>query len=320
MPDYKTLSRPVRLFLTLINCLCLIVYPYTANSSEATATEFNLTEVASGVYVHQGQHLSIEHENNGDIANIGFIVGEDCIAVIDTGGSVEIGLQLRKAVSKVSSLPVCYVINTHIHFDHILGNLAFKSNKTKYVGHQNLIDEIPANQAFFLQSFTSNLGEAGAAAVIGPDITVKDSLELDLGNRTLLLVARSVAHSHTDLTVYDKNTNTLWLSDLLFKERIPALDGSLKGWINLMKDLQSQDIKQVIPGHGPVVLSWPTGAVDQERYLDTLLQQTRKAIAEGQFMEEIVENVANEEKQNWLLHEENHKRNVTRAFTELEWE
>ncbi len=318
MPDNKIHGRLLRLLIAILPGLYLLAYAVSSTASSNPA--FNLTEVATGIYVHQGQHLSIEAPDNDDIANIGFIIGDDCIAVIDTGGSVETGRQLREAIEALSTLPVCYVINTHIHFDHVLGNRAFQNGMTRFIGHQHMADEIPANREFFLQRFADNLGKAGGDAVIGPDITVKDTLELDLGNRILRLTARPVAHSHTDLTVYDKNTSTLWLSDLLFQDRIPALDGSLTGWLALMADLTQQRIKQVIPGHGPAVLAWPAAATDQQRYLNALLQQTRKAIAEGRFMEEIIDTVGREEKHNWLLHEENHRRNVTRAFTELEWE
>ncbi|MGI9229525.1 MAG: quinoprotein relay system zinc metallohydrolase 2 [Gammaproteobacteria bacterium] len=309
MPEAGT-KTPV---CTLAVLFCLLIPP-------PVSAEFALQEVADGIYVHQGRHLSISAPHNDDIANIGFIVGGDCIAVVDTGGSVAAGRRLYQAMREVSSLPVCYVINTHIHFDHVLGNVAFVERQVKYVGHENLAGAIEDNREFFLQNFADNLGAEGADAVIGPDIIVQDSLQLDLGQRVLSLQARSVAHSHTDLTVYDHNTRTLWAGDLLFKQRIPALDGSLKGWLQLLDALQREDIARVVPGHGPAVLTWPEAMDDQRRYLDVLLQQTRDAIAAGGFMEDIVEQVGTQEKLNWLLYEENHKRNVTRAFTELEWE
>ncbi|NIQ14930.1 MAG: MBL fold metallo-hydrolase, partial [Candidatus Dadabacteria bacterium] len=69
-------------------------------------------------YLHDGIHVKFDDIQNDDIANIGFIVGKKCIAVIDSGGSVRIGSALQNAIRKKSDLPICYVINTHIHFDH----------------------------------------------------------------------------------------------------------------------------------------------------------------------------------------------------------
>ncbi len=282
---------------------------------------FNLTEVAQGVYVHQGKPLYIDHHDGDDIANIGFIEGERCIAVIDTGGSVSIGARLRQTIRATSSLPICYVINTHIHYDHILGNLAFKQDSPEFIGHENLKEEINQNRAFFLSAFKANLGaDPTDASIIGPDVLVSDSLELDLGGRIITLSAHPVSHSYTDLSVYDKKTETLWLSDLLFVDAIPVLDGSLRGWLNIIESLKAQQAKQVIPGHGRVSTTWPQVMSAQEKYLKSLLNETRAEINKGAFMEDVIESVGSDEKNNWLLHEHYHKRNVTRAFTELEWE
>lgn len=308
----RTFSRAWLLLVLLGSMAC------AASGNEET---FNLTEISEGVYVHQGKHVELEHADRDDIANIGFIIGDECIAVIDTGGSIDIGGRLREAIKKVSSLPVCYVINTHIHYDHVLGNAAFKDDQTKYVGHQNLAEEMEYNRAFFLSEFTENLGEnPGDSSIIGPDITVSDELDLDLGNRVLTLRAHPPSHTYSDLSVYDNKTGTLWLSDLLFIDRIPVLDASLKGWLKTMEKLKSLQANHVIPGHGTITMPWPEAASAQDGYLDMLLNETRNEIARGTFMEDVVENVGKDEKTRWLLHEQNHRRNVTKAFSELEWE
>ena len=300
--------------------LALVLSGSACASPEIDET-FNLTQISAGVYVHQGKHVELEHADHDDIANIGFIIGDECIAVIDTGGSIDIGGKLRKAVKKISSLPVCYVINTHIHYDHVLGNAAFADEQARFVGHENLVREMEYNRPFFLSEFTANLGEnPGDSSIIGPDIAVSGELDLDLGNRVITLSAHPPSHTYSDLSVYDKKTGTLWLSDLLFIDRIPVLDASLKGWLETMEKLKSQQANHVIPGHGTITMSWPEAASAQDGYLDMLLNETRKEIARGTFMEDVVENVGKVEKTRWLLHEQNHRRNVTKAFTELEWE
>ena len=214
-------------------------------------------------------------------------MGDDCIAVIDTGGSVDIGLALKNAIKSVSSLPVCYVINTHVHFDHVLGNIAFKELAPKFVGHENLVQEMEHNRSFFLSEFAADLGEnPSEATIIGPDITVSGQLDLDLGNRVITLNAHPPSHSYSDLSIYDHKTGTLWLSDLLFIDRIPVFDASLKGWLEIMEILKSQPASHVIPGHGPITLPWPEAASPQDRYLNMLLSETREEIAKGTFMEE----------------------------------
>lgn len=307
------------LLATTFNLFVLFNLEHAFASSEMSS--FNLIELASGLYVHHGKHVGFESPEQDDIANIGFIVGDKCIAVIDTGGSVRIARELQKIIRQTSDKPICYVINTHIHFDHVLGNVVFRNPGTKFVGHKNLADEMIANQAFFLEEYGKNLGDQpGADSLVGPDILVDGKMTLDLGNRKLQISAYGAAHSHSDISVFDEKTKSLWLSDLLFNERIPSLDGSLRGWLKLMQELARIEATYTIPGHGSASAKAEDSFARQFQYLQTILHQTRKGIAQGQFMEDIVEQVGLEEKRKWLLYEQHHKRNVTRAFSELEWE
>ena len=100
----------------------------------------DVKEIAEGVYVHYGKHENFyeKEDNIGDIANLGFIIGDQSIAVIDTGGSHQIGEALKLAIKKVSKKPIKYVINTHGHQDHIFGNSAFLSEGVTIYGHYNL--------------------------------------------------------------------------------------------------------------------------------------------------------------------------------------
>ncbi|MFQ5661202.1 MAG: quinoprotein relay system zinc metallohydrolase 2 [Gammaproteobacteria bacterium] len=299
----------------------IILFHFTTVAASGRAPGFNLTEVATGIYVHQGLHVPFEDPQHDDIANIGFIIGQSCVAVIDTGGSVRIGKLLRNHIHKITSVPVCYVINTHIHVDHLLGNIAFNPDTPKFIGHQQLKNAVLRNRTFFLENYAADLGDnPSEASIIGPDITVQETMDLDLGGRRLTVKAYPPAHTFTDLTIYDHKTGTLWLSDLLFIDRIPALDGSLRGWLTVLDKLETTQIDRVIPGHGPVSAHWPGADAAQKRYLTLLLHQTREMIAKGSFMEDVIDTVGREEKKRWLLYDQHHKRNVSKAFTELEWE
>ena len=302
-----------------LNTLLLLLF--TEMSLASGNTNFEVNEIAEGNFVHSGVHVTIEDKQSDDIANIGFIIGDSCVAVIDTGGSIKIGNQLLSSIKGKSDKPICYVINTHVHFDHILGNKVFKSENTKFIGHHQLAAAVEQNRGFFLESFKDNLGDSpDASSIIAPDILIEAKKELDLGNRTLTLIPYGVSHSHTDLIVIDNKTSTLWTGDLIFRQRIPVLTGSLKGWIKVMKELEMLDVKKVVPGHGEVADSIGQALIQQHEYLQRLLKETRKAIAEGQFMNDAMESIDKDNQSNWLLHDYQHSGNVSKAFTELEWE
>ena len=281
---------------------------------------FSLTEVAEGIFVHYGLHVGFDHEHHDDIANIGFIIGETCVAVIDTGGSVGVAEKLKHAIQNITDTPICYVINTHVHFDHVLGNPVFDDEQTQFIGHLYLAEVLESNREFFIEEFGANLGSyVNDNPIVVPDIGVEDTLEINLGERVLELRAVADAHSNTDLIILDKQTDTLWSGDLLFVTRIPALDGSIRGWIKVLESLRDEPFARVIPGHGELV-EWPSGSDAELAYLKLLQDSVRAGIEAGDFMEDVVTEVGKEEKLQWLLHEQHHKRNVTKTFTELEWE
>ena len=287
----------------------------------AGGRSFNLVEINDGIFLHRGVNVPFGDPDHDDIANIGFIIGDKCVAVIDTGGSVTIGEELHQAIRLTTDKPICYVINTHVHFDHVLGNLAFTRDKPEFTGHVELAGAIEANRDFFLKEFGKYLGKSPSRqSIIGPTRTVDDHLSIDLGNRTLLLTAYPAAHTHTDLTILDQKTKTLWAGDLVFREHVPVIDGSLKGWLSVMETLMNQDVACIIPGHGPPGYSWPEVAQAQLDYLNKLLNEIRKAIAKGMFMEEAVDTIGLDEKDKWQLFDQHHKANVSKAFVELEWE
>ena len=280
-----------------------------------------LEPVADGVYMHRGQMADLNDAGRGDSANLGVVVGSRCVAVIDTGGSIATGQALLAAVRQLTDTPVCYVINTHVHFDHVLGNRAFVAPGTEFIGQANLPESIDASRDFFAESFAAELGGPQRGdEVVAPGRVVQDVLQLDLGDRSLRLEAVAVAHTATDLTVLDEKTNTLFSGDLVFRERLPILDGSLKGWLKWLAAARMQSYAHVVPGHGPVDNAWPAGAQALQIYLEALLQDTRAAIAKGVFIEDAKDSVAKAAVAAWQLTGRAHPLNISRAFRELEWE
>jgi quinoprotein relay system zinc metallohydrolase 2 len=284
-------------------------------------TVLSIDQIAPGIYVHWGIQEFSDTKNHGAIANIGFIVGQNCVAVIDSGGNPEQGRALKSAIEHVTSKPICYVINTHVHPDHIFGNSAFKNTGTKFVGHEKLARAMAARGDYYLQKAPELLGiSLTPQDIVPPDISVSHELDLDLGGRTIKLTAHPVAHTDNDLSIYDPQTDTLWLSDLLFIEHLPSIDGSLKGWLAELDKLETKSYKKVIPGHGSLVSDWPKSMKPEKEYLSALLLEVRAAIKKGVFLERAVTTIGLSFQDRWKLFDEFNRKNVTKAYAELEWE
>jgi quinoprotein relay system zinc metallohydrolase 2 len=317
-----------RLRVTIIGAIIWFVVLLTFRAGAPMAfcatqhQAFSLDLVADGDYAHFGQVALTDPRNAGDIANLGVIIGRDAIAVVDTGGSVQVGEALLAAIRRISNKPVRYVINTHEHPDHIFGNAAFGDGVT-FVGHHNLPAELQQRGRFYLHSFRDALGPEAIARVriIAPTLLVTDEMTIDLGDRPLRLTAWSpAAHTDCDLTVLDPTTGVLFAGDLVFLRHIPVVDGSLSGWLSLLPRLSDLPARVVVPGHGRITAAWPQALDDERRYLSLLAQDTRRMIAAGVPMGQAVPQIGLSERSKWALFDDYNARNATVAFSELEWE
>jgi quinoprotein relay system zinc metallohydrolase 2 len=314
-------ARPPHKPFEQLPAVAAILVLFASAPSWGETAALTLTEVATGVFVHGGVHEEASPENNDAIANIGFVLGDDTVAVIDPGGSAREGRELRAAIRARTDRPIRYVILTHVHPDHIFGAAAFLGDHPDFVGHAQLPGALAQRGGYYLRRLREALGDATESSeIVTPTLLVSDRLELDLGGRRLILRAHGPAHTDNDLTIFDDKTRTLWLSDLLFVDRLPIVDGSLVGWLGELDRLAAIAADRAIPGHGPVAVPWPAAAEPEQRYLETLARETRAAIKTRVSIAGAVSRVGQSEHGRWLLFDEFHPRNVTASYKELEWE
>ncbi len=292
-----------------------------ATPAFADAGPLSLESPAEGIHVHRGAQADASPTNGGDIANIGFIIGSRCVAVIDSGGTAAIGKALLAAIRTKTDKPVCYVIHTHVHPDHTFGDSAFAGGDTVFVAHAEFPAALAARREAYRAALQRTLGEAAAGSEIAvPTLLVSSEQQIELGDRILRLHAWPTAHTNQDLTVFDERSRTLWTGDLLFVDRIPVVDGKALGWMRVIDALLAMKPAHLIPGHGP--LDRPAAAAfgAQRDYLHKLITECRSAVRNGTTLAEAVDSIGLDEKNNWLLFDDYHRRNVTAVYTELEWE
>ncbi len=280
-------------------------------------------EVAAGVYVHVGETADFTPGNRGGIANLGFVVGEEAVAVIDTGGSAAQGRDWLETVRSLTDRPVRWVVVTHLHPDHLLGTAAFAAAGARVWGHAALPRAIAERGPSYLARMADLLGPAVEGTTlprIDETVAVGEARELDLGGRVLELRAWPTAHTDGDLTVFDRATGILFTGDLLFVDRLPVIDGSLPGWLAVLDELARIPASGAVPGHGPATVPWPAALAAERAYLGELRDAVRAVLRRGLSLAQAVTAVPPPDPGNWRLIEPDHGRNVVAAYAELEWE
>lgn len=283
---------------------------------------FNLEEVADKIYVHFGLQEDANKINKGDISNIGFIVGDKSILVIDTGGTPSIGEALYKKINDISDLPISYVVITHSHPDHYFGTNVFINESADIIGHSKLQRSLDANFEFYKNLQLVNTRDQSVKEFKNFKITkivnVDKKLTIDLGNRIVEIKAWPSGHTDNDLSIFDKKTRTLWTENIFIK-RTPSIRASVKGWKKNLEETSKMDVNLIIPGHGPVKKK-NEALRPMLSYFNRLIENTRKFHKNNLSLSKAIENFPSKNLENWLLYNIYHPSNVTKVYTELEWE
>ena len=283
---------------------------------------FNLEEVADKIYVHFGFQEDANKINKGDISNIGFIVGDKSILVIDTGGTPSIGEALYKKINDISDLPISYVVITHSHPDHYFGTNIFINESIDIIGHSKLQRSLDANFEFYKNLQLVNTRDQSVKEFKNFKITkfvnVDKNLTIDLGNRIVEIKAWPSGHTDNDLSIFDKKTKTLWTENI-FIRRTPSIRASVKGWKKNLEETSKMDINLIIPGHGPVKKK-NEALKPMLSYFNRLIDNTRKFHKNNLSLSKAIETFPSKNMENWLLYNIYHPSNITKVYTELEWE
>lgn len=206
--------------------------PIPAQESNIT---FKSTELSDGLFMLEGQ-------GGFSGGNLGLMTGSDGVILIDDALE-PLADKVIDAVEQHTAHAVDFVINTHVHGDHIGGNVALHKTGATIITHDNIRQRM-------LETETAE----GAL----PQITFSESLNFHLNGHTAFVFHVPHAHTDGDSVIHFPEVNVIHSGDILFNGMFPFIDldsgGSVVGYLAAQEKILSMANAEtkIIPGHGPL--------------------------------------------------------------------
>ena len=230
--------------------------------------------------------------------NVGLLTGKDGVILVDDSFPPHTD-QLLAAIAEVVSEPVDFVINTHVHGDHLGGNAHFSAKGATIVAHDNVRERLKE------QGMPTPSGTEPAPPEMLPVLTFADAVTFHLNGQESFVFHAAKAHTDGDAIIHFRTADVIHTGDIFFNGIFPFIDldngGSVDGYIAAQEKILSKcgEKTRIIPGHGP--LATP----DDLRKSVQMLKDAKKAIGEligqGKTIEQILEAkpLAAYESQSW---------------------
>ena len=253
-------------------------------TSAATAVEVRFERVTDNIYVYVGETGARSYGNEGLNANIGLIVTAAGSVLIDSGASFQSAQKIDKAVKRVTTQPVRWVINTGGQDHRWLGNGYFAGQGAELIAHSKAKPDMQARGGDHLTALKAVLKERadGTVPMLPTRLIEGNDVTLELGGTTLALRHRGGGHTPGDLMVWLPGPKVLFSGDIVYVERMLSVIpvSNSKAWVNAFKVIEDLAPQYLVPGHGKVS-TLAVARADTADYLLALRAHMKKAVDEG---------------------------------------
>jgi glyoxylase-like metal-dependent hydrolase (beta-lactamase superfamily II) len=247
--------------MTLFRTICVVALGLGSLFARAEILP-KPSHVSPSAWAWIGPYEGPSKRNNGFRMNLGFVVGRDAVAVIDTGYTPEMAEEMVAAIRKVTPLPIRYAIDTNSQPHRFMGNDVFRKQGARVIASAEAAGRMDKEGGDFVRAIATALEREAKFVVPAPPdqlIPVNGSARFNLGGGIVLEVMHvGRAHTSGSLVVRVVPDRVVFAGDVLYAGRLPAVlpDSDLTGWIAAFERLRTIDAHAFIPGHGePAQLS-----------------------------------------------------------------
>ena len=214
--------------------------------------EITTEQIAPNLYMLSGSAgLDPAHEDAAG-GRIGVLAGPDGILMVDAQYA-ELGEKVLAAIRRISSAPIRFLVNTHIHRDHTAGNAKFAKLGATILAREEL------------RQGMDNAVRAGSPAASDPagipvvTYGMGEPVKLHLNGEIVDLVPVRAAHTGGDTMIGFENANAIMIGDYYRNFGYPYIDiangGSLKGMLEALDFTMkvARADTRLVPGHGTLI-------------------------------------------------------------------
>ncbi|MCK4865377.1 MAG: MBL fold metallo-hydrolase [Gammaproteobacteria bacterium] len=302
--------------------LVLMLFCFITTVSAADKQVLVLKKVTKNVWSIVGPLTDRNKENSGNNATFGFVVTDDGVVLIDSGGSLKGAKALHKIIKTVSKKPIRYVINSGGQDHRWFGNDYFSSLGAKIISSEAAKKDHKARSASQWSMLETRLGKEGIKGTKEKfaDILFKDDYKFTLGKVKFEIYFRGQAHTPGDAFIWLPQSKVMFTGDIVYTERMLGVgeQSNSKSWLHVFNSMAGFKPKHLVPGHGsPTTLD--KAIKDTGSYLSFLRNTISLFIESGGGAHEISR--INQTCFKYLNNYESLKgRNALKVYTELEWE
>ncbi|WP_455375376.1 MBL fold metallo-hydrolase [Kaarinaea lacus] len=278
-------------------------------------------KISEHVYAWIGPLEGPSKENHGYRMNLVFVVGNEAVAVIDTGYTSAMAKEMIAHIRNITKLPIKYAVNANSQPHRYMGNDVFREAGAQTIAHKNSAKRMERMGSNFVTAIENILEPPKGSVTIPrqPELLIEDKHVLDLGGVTVELIHMGPAHASAQLIAKVDKDKIIYTSDLLYAQRLLAVlqDGNIGNWIKAYDSLKQYEGYTFIPGHGePAPLSefdFPTRS-----YLGLLYDHMTKMVEEGVDVQDAINNLDQSRYSKLVNFEELSGRNASWAYLERE--
>ena len=278
-------------------------------------------QIASGVWVLEGQVADFDRRNGCNIINTGLIQTGQGYTVVNTGPSALYGQQQRRALQAVAAQhggAITQVLNLNLHPDYFFGNQAWADLPTRAL--PGTIAGMQAEGGAYADNLYGLCGDwmKGTESTPAREAVAPTAPGQSPGLELLRL------HGHTgdDLVVLDRASGVVFTGGLVFVERIPTTPhADIEAWLASLDALEHRlkdfPLQALVPSHGPVYPD-ARGLAQTRAYLQWLRQRLQTSAAQGLDLSEVLALGLPEPYARWGAAATEYTRNVTHLYPRYE--